>query len=266
MFGRRVREGRRRGRRAACPPSPRARWARPARPCRAARACPRRRRPPRPRPRRGTGVACAPWAHSSTPLRRARPPLLCAVVLMRPPTSSKGLTRRRFIGGASASFAGAALLGAAGCKTDSGSDSERMNVLLVIVDSVRSDFVSAYGAPRVRTPNMDALAASGLRFTRFFPEAMPTVPARRTIMTGRRVFPFRGWERAPDLGRGPGAAPIEDLASSSPRAWHAPATGPPRRATTRSSASRARSAPSGCPSTPTSRSRATAASAATPSR
>ena len=130
---------------------------------------------------------------------------------MRPPTSSKGLTRRRFIGGASASFAGAALLGAAGCKTDSGSDSERMNVLLVIVDSVRSDFVSAYGAPRVRTPNMDALAASGLRFTRFFPEAMPTVPARRTIMTGRRVFPFRGWERAPDLGRGPGAAPIEDL-------------------------------------------------------
>src|SRR5688572_29870219 len=58
---------------------------------------------------------------------------------------------------------------------------------------------------------MDALARGGLSFSRCFPEAMPTVPARRTIMTGRRVFPFRGWERAPDLGRGPGAAPIEDL-------------------------------------------------------
>jgi arylsulfatase A-like enzyme len=84
-------------------------------------------------------------------------------------------------------------------------------VLLVIVDSVRSDFVGAYGAPRIRTPNIDALASQGVSFTRFFPEAMPTVPARRTIMTGGRVFPFRGWKRAPDLGRGPGALPIEDL-------------------------------------------------------
>jgi arylsulfatase A-like enzyme len=84
-------------------------------------------------------------------------------------------------------------------------------VLLLIVDSVRSDFVAAYGAPQVQTPTIDALAAQGLRFSRFFPEAMPTVPARRTIMTGRRIFPFRHWKRAPDLGRGPGSAPIDDL-------------------------------------------------------
>jgi arylsulfatase A-like enzyme len=70
-------------------------------------------------------------------------------------------------------------------------------VLLVIVDSVRSDFVGAYGAPRIRTPNIDALASQGVSFTRFFPEAMPTVPARRTIMTGGRVFPSRGWKRPP---------------------------------------------------------------------
>ena len=67
------------------------------------------------------------------------------------------------------------------------------------------------GRRACRRLSIDALAADGIRFTRFFPEAMPTVPARRTIMTGRRVFPFRGWERAPDLGRGPGAAPIEDV-------------------------------------------------------
>jgi arylsulfatase A-like enzyme len=125
--------------------------------------------------------------------------------------SSADLTRRRFLIAAGASAAGAAALGPVACSTGSGGSSDRTNVLLVIIDSVRSDFVSAYGAPRVQTPNIDALAAEGIRFTRFFPEAMPTVPARRTIMTGRRVFPFRGWERAPDLGRGPGAAPIEDL-------------------------------------------------------
>jgi arylsulfatase A-like enzyme len=132
---------------------------------------------------------------------------------MRGRSSSPGsLTRRRFIGAAGASAAGAAMLGSSACRTGSeAAPKDRPNILLIVIDSVRSDYVSAYGAPRVRTPNIDALAAEGIRFTRFFPEAMPTVPARRTIMSGKRVFPFRGWERAPDLGRGPGAAPIDDL-------------------------------------------------------
>ncbi len=130
---------------------------------------------------------------------------------MPPGLSSQGVTRRRFIGAAGASAAAAAAVGTGACSTGSGNPSDRLNVLLVIVDSVRSDFVAAYGAPRVETPAIDSLAAQGIRFTRFFPEAMPTVPARRTLMTGRHIFPFRGWQRAPDLGRGPGAAPIEDV-------------------------------------------------------
>ncbi len=123
------------------------------------------------------------------------------------------LTRRGFVGAA----AGAAALGATACSTSSSSgssSSDSMNVLLLIVDSVRPDFVGCYGSPQVQTPNIDTLAGDGLRFNRFFPEAMPTVPARRTIFTGRRIFPFRGWERAPDLGRGPGAAPIEDVGTT----------------------------------------------------
>ena len=130
---------------------------------------------------------------------------------MPPGPSSKGVTRRRFIGTAGASAAAAAALGTGACSSGSGTPGDRLNVLLVIVDSVRSDFVAAYGAPLVETPAIDSLAAQGVRFTRFFPEAMPTVPARRALMTGRRTFPFRGWERAPDLGRGPGAAPIENV-------------------------------------------------------
>jgi arylsulfatase A-like enzyme len=122
------------------------------------------------------------------------------------------LTRRGFVGAA----AGAAALGPSACSISSSSSAsdDRMNVLLLIVDSVRPDFVGCYGSPQVQTPNIDALAAKGIRFNRFFPEAMPTVPARRTLFTGRRVFPFRGWERAPDLGRGPGAAPIEDVSQT----------------------------------------------------
>ena len=51
---------------------------------------------------------------------------------------------------------------------------------------------------------MDALARDGLRFTRMFPEAMPTVPARNSILLGRRIFPFRGWHSPPGHGQGAG--------------------------------------------------------------
>ena len=66
------------------------------------------------------------------------------------------------------------------------------NVVLVMIDTLRADYVGAYGG-RARTPAIDALARDSLRFTRFYPEAMATVPARRSVMTGRRVFPFRNW-------------------------------------------------------------------------
>jgi arylsulfatase A-like enzyme len=66
-----------------------------------------------------------------------------------------------------------------------------MNVILVILDSLRKDHVGAYGDDRIKTPNLDAVAAEGLRFTRAHPEAMPTIPARRAIHTGMRTLPFK---------------------------------------------------------------------------
>ena len=69
-----------------------------------------------------------------------------------------------------------------------------MNVVLVIIDSLRKDHVGAYGNDWIRTPNLDALAKESLRFTRAYPESIPSIPARRGIHTGLRSFPFRGWE------------------------------------------------------------------------
>jgi arylsulfatase A-like enzyme len=68
-----------------------------------------------------------------------------------------------------------------------------MNVVLVIVDSLRKDHVGAYGNDGIETPNLDALAAGSLRFTRAYPESIPTLPARRAIHTGLRTWPFRNW-------------------------------------------------------------------------
>jgi arylsulfatase A-like enzyme len=69
-----------------------------------------------------------------------------------------------------------------------------MNVIVVILDSLRTDHVGAYGNDRVRTPNLDALAGESLRFTRAYPESIPTLCARRAIHTGLRTWPFRNWE------------------------------------------------------------------------
>ena len=107
-------------------------------------------------------------------------------------------------------MAGASLLGAAGCDPlarlpedylpPSGATSD--NVILVILDSLRKDHVGAYGNSWIKTPTLDALAEEGLLFTRAYPDAMPTIPARRAIHTGMRTFPLEapayGWTSIPE--------------------------------------------------------------------
>src|SRR3712207_5613139 len=107
-------------------------------------------------------------------------------------------------------MAGASLLGAAGCDRLAKLPEDYLppsraasdNVILVILDSLRKDHVGAYGSEQIKTPTLDALAEEGLRFTRAYPDAMPTIPARRAIHTGMRTFPFKsppyGWRRIPE--------------------------------------------------------------------
>ena len=48
-----------------------------------------------------------------------------------------------------------------------------------------------------------------MRFLNFYPEGMPTIPTRRSIMAGRRMFPFRGWKpKWDDLPPQPGWEPV----------------------------------------------------------
>jgi len=69
-----------------------------------------------------------------------------------------------------------------------------MNIVLVVFDSLRKDCVGCYNSSpswgRVRTPHLDALANESLVMTRVFPETLPTLPARRALYTGQRVYPF----------------------------------------------------------------------------
>ncbi len=124
--------------------------------------------------------------------------------------SDARLSRRRFLQAGAAGAAGAAALSAGGCSVEESGAAGRPNVLLVIIDSLRPDHVGAYGSPQVKTPNVDALATRGLRLNRAFPEAMVTIPARRSIFTCRRIFPFRNFVPNPELGQSPGWLPIDD--------------------------------------------------------
>ena len=117
------------------------------------------------------------------------------------------MSRRRFLGVAGTGVAGAAAGGLGLRELAEGADS-RQNIVLVIIDSLRSDHLGCYGNKDIRTPNLDALARESVRFTQVYPEAMPTVPARRSIITGRRAYPFRGWEPWLGLAKRPGWSPI----------------------------------------------------------
>ncbi len=61
------------------------------------------------------------------------------------------------------------------------------NIIIVCVDALRADHVSAYGYGRNTTPNMDAVAAAGVLFERAAAQSNWTVPATASLLTG--VYP-----------------------------------------------------------------------------
>jgi len=70
------------------------------------------------------------------------------------------------------------------CQSNSGRVPGHTPVLLIIVDTLRADRLGCYGARRVRTPAMDALAAQGVRFDHALAQVPITPPSHAVILTG----------------------------------------------------------------------------------
>lgn len=76
---------------------------------------------------------------------------------------------------------------------------EQPNVLLIMTDDQGWGDISSHGAPQLRTPNLDALAESGVRFDRFYVSPV-CAPTRASLLTGRYSLRTgvrgvtRGWE------------------------------------------------------------------------
>src|SRR5713226_5933067 len=58
------------------------------------------------------------------------------------------------------------------------------NVVVITIDTLRADHLGCYGYKQIRTPNIDALAADGVRFERAYTAVPVTLPSHTVIFTG----------------------------------------------------------------------------------
>ena len=71
----------------------------------------------------------------------------------------------------------------------------RPNVVLIYADDLGYGDVSAYGARRLKTPNIDRLAREGVRFTDAHAPAATCTPSRYAMLTGEYAWRKAGTGR-----------------------------------------------------------------------
>jgi len=72
------------------------------------------------------------------------------------------------------------------------------HILFIMCDQLRADYLSCNGHPTLETPNIDALAARGVNFTRTYCQSPVCGPSRMSFYTGRYVFTHGAtWNNVP---------------------------------------------------------------------
>ncbi len=123
--------------------------------------------------------------------------------------SIQNITRRNFMGSMAGLGAGAALPNESVAQTEQRpeftgplakeklpeklevSTPNGLNIIVIIADTFRWDYLHFNGNERIKTPNLDALAEEGVYFTNCYADGLPTIPARRVMHTGNSILPER---------------------------------------------------------------------------
>jgi arylsulfatase A-like enzyme len=72
------------------------------------------------------------------------------------------------------------------------------NILFIMCDQLRWDYLACYGHRTIRTPNIDRLAAKGVRFDRAYVQSPICGPSRMSFYTGRYARSHGStWNNAP---------------------------------------------------------------------
>ena len=77
--------------------------------------------------------------------------------------------------------------GAGGTSAARGGGRARGNILFIMADQLRFDYLSCYGHPHLATPNIDRLAARGTRFTRAYVQSPVCGPSRMSFFQNSGV-------------------------------------------------------------------------------
>ncbi|GAH07471.1 unnamed protein product, partial [marine sediment metagenome] len=72
-----------------------------------------------------------------------------------------------------------------------------MNVIQIVSDTFRRDFLGCYGNSWIHTENLDALAKESLVFDKAYLASFPTIPNRHDMFTGRYTFTYSAWSPLP---------------------------------------------------------------------
>jgi arylsulfatase A-like enzyme len=102
------------------------------------------------------------------------------------------MTRRGFLKalgfGAAAVAVGPALgraaLAASGAGANGGNGGKKLNFVFLFTDDQGYQDVGCFGSPLIKTPNLDRMAAEGMKFTDFYVAASVCSPSRLALMTG----------------------------------------------------------------------------------
>lgn len=72
-----------------------------------------------------------------------------------------------------------------------------MNIIEIVSDTFRRDYLGCYGNKWIHTEHIDAFAEKSLVFEKAYIASFPTMPNRADIFTGKYTFTYLGWAPLP---------------------------------------------------------------------
>ena len=84
-------------------------------------------------------------------------------------------------------IAALSLLALATCSSPVCAAEAKPNIVFILADDLGYGDLGCYGQTKIRTPNLDRMAAEGMRFTNFYAGSTVCAPSRCTLMTGKHL-------------------------------------------------------------------------------